>query len=288
MSGGASIAVSPGAQDIFLLPSTTYEGEFSILNPFTDDGSIRYTVKVAPFTVEDEHFTLDFEDKTDASQIVDWITLETSEGVLEGHAETVIRYKITVPEDAPAGGQYAAFLVRSEPAEASTPTQENVSIRSTSQVAMLLYSTVAGETRTSGEVLDNSVNMFYLGTPIKVSSLLKNTGNVHIPVAYTLKIFPLFSGEEVFTNEENPARSTLIPNTSLYSEKTWEETPLLGVYRVVQEISFAGETDVRETISLVCPLWFLFLILAFLGTIIYWFIDRTRKRKVKKYLEKAF
>jgi len=147
---------------------------------------------------------------------------------------------------------------------------------------MLLYSTVAGENHPSGEILENNVPAFFLDQPLKVSSLVKNTGNVHLEASYILRVFPLLSDEELYSNEDAPAHNTIIPGTSLYSEKDWGACPTLGVFRVVQELSYAGETSSKESYVVVCPTWFFFLVIFFIIVIIYAFFDHIRVRNLEK------
>lgn len=291
MAESASIAISPGAQEVSLTPGETYEGSFLVLNPFPDTSAVNFRIKAAPFTVEDEDFSLDFEDLTDLSQIVDWITLETSEGRLDERDSVDIKYTITVPTDAPAGGQYAAFLVRAVPADDATEQDSSTAIKSTSQVAMLLYSTVAGETRIEGKVVENNISPVYLDTPVKTSLLLSNTGNVHSRASTVLRIYPLFSNEEVYSTEETPETTLVLPNARAYSEKTWSETPLLGLFRVEQEVDFAGIYTVNSKTVLIAPTWFVVLAVLFLVAIFYYFIDhfylyKNRQKKPKKVLKK--
>ncbi len=276
------LAVSPGLIEVSLLtPGQVYEGEFTVLNPATEDAISRYSITVGPLTFDDEYYSPAFEDTSDFNQIVDWIEIENPSGELAPQERHIIHYKITVPEDAPAGGQYASFLVASED-PAGTQQQEGVAVAARSRIAILLYSTVDGETREEGHVIENNVPSIVFDQPIKTSSLIINSGNIHIKAKYTLRIYPLFSGEEVYTNEESPVISTVIPDTTLYNEKTWEDTPLLGLYRVVQEIDFGDRIDRKETVTLVAPLWFMILAFLFLVSIIYGIIERIGKRKEAK------
>lgn len=277
-----SVAVSPGILDAYLSPGEIFEGEFKVLNPSLSGETISYAIKPAPMTVEDELYSLDFEDITDYSQVLDWIEIEEPTGVLAPHEEKTIKFRISVPEDAPAGGQYAAFLVSANTPDGEEKNANGVAIKSKSQIAVLFYSTVAGETRIEGKVIENNIYGFYLNQPIKVSSLISNTGNVHIPATYTLRIFPLFSDEEIYTNEEFPETNTVIPGTRLYTEKTWEDTPRLGIYQVEQEIDFGDIITVEKKLTVVCPTWFLILVVAFLASVIFAGIERTMKRRKDK------
>ena len=92
-----SVAVSPGILDAYLSPGEIFEGEFKVLNPSLSGETISYVIKPAPMTVEDELYSLDFEDITDYSQVLDWIEIEESTGVLAPHEEKTIKFRISVP-----------------------------------------------------------------------------------------------------------------------------------------------------------------------------------------------
>ena len=276
-----SLAISPGMQEISLVPGETYEGSFLVSNPFLGASELNYFVRLAPLNFEDLTYDISFEEEKNYNQILNWTEIETPTGTLAPKESAEVVYRITVPENAPAGGQYLAFLVGAQTPDSAEMTGQ-VSVSSSSQIAMLLYSTVSGEDNPSGEVVENTIPLILLDQPLKTSSTIKNTGNVHLDASYVLKVFPLFSNEELYSTEESPAHNTVIPGTSLYSEKTWDDTPLLGIYRVVQEITLLGDTSTQESYTLVCPTWFFFLALFFVAALFYSLIDRSRNRKLKK------
>lgn len=279
MTNNLPVAISPGSQEIMLVPGESYDGEFSIINTFSGMDSVHYSVNIAPMTVEDENFSLDFKDVTDFSQIIDWIEVENPEGDLNVGENIKIKYHISVPENPPAGGQYAAFLVStSKPGSTlesdSAEGIEGVTLHTRSQIAMLLYAIVSGETVVEGTVIENNIPQFFIDCPVKVSSLLSNTGNVHSNATYKMRIYSLFSQEEIYTNEESPITNLIIPGSKFYSEKTWDETPRLGVFRVEQEIDFAGNINLESRVVLVSPLWFVVLCLVFFVALVFSIFER--------------
>ncbi|MBQ6605609.1 hypothetical protein IJH66_01350 [Candidatus Saccharibacteria bacterium] len=276
-----SIGVSKGIEKIELSPGEVYSGEFDILN-LSKTKSVSFAVKISPYSVDDETYDANFYDRDDYNQIVDWTTVDTPSGELMENERKTISYQIVVPETAPAGGQYLSFLVEVKNDESKEKT---LSLSTKSRVASILYASVAGETVEEVEILENNISIFNLDRPVEVSSLVENKGNIHTPAEYILRVYPLFSNQEIYSNEETPVENTLLPETVLFSKKTWDETPRLGVFRVVQEISAADSYSSRERIVVACPGWFLFLCLLFVFSLIFWFIMRVRERKniIKNY-----
>lgn len=270
------LQVSPTKQKISLTPGSSYVGTFTVHN--AGAGVFDYSVYATPYSITNEEYSPDYTAITNYTQIADWITFDpkTEKGTLQPGETVDVVYTVNVPKDAPAGGQYAALM-----AQTDSGNDENATINVVHRVGMILYAAVPGETRSSGEIVKNSVNTFYFNPPLTVSSLVKNTGNVEQTATYTVKIYPLFSNEAVYNNEEQPDSKDIMPETSRFNAITWEGAPSIGIFRVTQIIDFAGQEGNKEVTKLVliCPLWLLFVVFALLFFIIFWLISRSRDRK---------
>ena len=110
---------------------------------------------------------------------------------------------------------------------------------------------------------------------------MKNDGNVHTDAEYTLQVWPLFSDEEIYTNEEEPETSMVMPGTERYHAKT-VTTPSFGIFRVTQTVKIFGETSVVEKTVIICPLWLLFLILFVIIGLIIWIFAKVKKNNKRK------
>ena len=269
-AGEIGFSVSPMKQNIVLNPGDSYRGTFTVSNPATSENDFSYLVTVTPFYVKDDaEYTAVFDEDSDRTMISKWITLVSpSEGKIAPNESNEIEFIINVPEDAPAGGQYAAITVSSnntdEAAEGSTGIREQIAIAHT------IFAEIAGETVKKGEVTEVSVPSFIFSGDLTASSKVKNTGNVHGKAVYKLQVFPLFSSEEVFTNEEKPDEQTILPDRTLYYETAFKNTPSFGIYNVVYTVEFEGtKTEVKKMV-IKCPIWMLFSILfAIIAAIIY-------------------
>ena len=226
-----------------------------------------------------EDYSPSYEGLTNYTQIAEWITFDTktATGKLQPGTSVDVAYTVNVPKDAPAGGQYAALMAQTEDGN-----DANATVAVVHRVGMILYAAVPGDTHETGEIIKNTVNTFYFNPPLTVSSLVKNTGNVEQTANYTVKIYPLFSNEAVFSTEENRAGENqldIIPDTSRFNSITWEGAPRIGIFSVEQTIEFAGQVSTNKKLVLICPLWLLFVIFAMLFFIIFWLVSRARDRK---------
>ena len=249
--------LSPMNQKISLNPGERYYGTFKVTNPSTSEGKFRYKTDISPFTVDD-NYEIRYENNGDYNQIVNWIVIENGDGVIEQNDTEIIKFYVDVPEDAPAGGQYAAIVVSSA---GETEKLEGVNIVSKYSIAHVLYAEVAGETVRGGEINSVNVPSFLFSGKISGTASIKNTGNVHSDAAYTLQVFPLFSKEEIYTNEENPTTNTIIPDATRTTVIYWDETPSIGIFHVIYKASFEGVDNTVDKVVIVCPLWLLLLII---------------------------
>ncbi len=250
-------ALSPMYQLVTLIPGETYTGSFTVINPADNPYNFYYTVDIKPFSVGDNN-DLAFTENGNYNQIVDWIDLSAKQGVVSTNSNQEIRFYIHVPEDAPAGGQYASITVTSAQYLVDNQT---VDLRESYAATHLIYANVAGETVRKGTIEDVNVPSFLLSGNIAGSANITNEGNVHSQSTQIMQIYPLFSGEEIFTNEEEPKSGWIMPGATNYSSVTWDNTPSVGIFHVIYNVEYEGVESTIDKYVIVCPLWLLFIIL---------------------------
>lgn len=258
ISGG--IIVSPPNQNLVLVPGETYYRTIEVASPSVSEDDVKVSAIVSRFGVKDSgvNYETDFDTVSNYNQIADWISVENPEATIAPGGRASINYSITVPQDAPAGGQYAAIKIHKETIPNAT---SGIAIADQIEISSLIYAIVLGDTDESGEILENTISGFSFEPKITANALVKNNGNVHSDANYTLQVFPLFSNEEIYTNEEEPGYATIIPNQTYLHSKTWD-SPAVGIFRVVQTVTFAGETSTTERFVVICPLWLIFILIA--------------------------
>lgn len=279
------ISVSPMIQKIVLNPGETYTGTFKVFNQAANKNDLSFEAEVIPFFA-DENYDAVYEKVGNYNQIVDWITVKNGTGTLAPNNGADITYTINVPKNAPSGGQYAAIRVTSvndKDSEGLSGTSTSVKVKY--GIAYTIFAEIAGTTVRKGEVLDANVQSLLLDGNIKGTSTIKNTGNVHGTAKYTLKVFPLFSSEEVYTNEEDPATRTILPDRTLHNEISWDETPTFGIFNVVYTVEFEGVTTEVSKMVIKCPVWLLFIIIFIIVALIVWLVIRMKSHKKAKATE---
>lgn len=282
------IGVSPMTEKILLNPGDSYTGSFVAVNPARNSSDFAYKVYVSPFFAT-EDYNITYQKNGDYNQIVDWVTVGEQSGVLSPNETTEIKFRIDVPEDAPAGGQYVAIIVGAD--DKPGDTQKNLdgetgaNLKQSISVAHTVFAEITGSTVHSGNISSISLPSFMLSGNIVGSTAIENTGNVHGDATYKLQIFPLFSNEEVYTNEENPETSIILPGRKLYHQTEWTETPSIGIFNAIYTVEFEGATEKISRLIIICPIWLMLIILFVIILFVIWIFTRTKSKKSSKKAE---
>ena len=265
--------ISPAKQSISLEPGEHYEGTFSVHNVGSEDFS--YTVYATPYSAIDENYSIDYTNQNSYTQISEWISFDITSGHLDPGEVQEIKYTVDVPMNVPGGGQYAALMVET----GDTRDQHNIGV--VNRIGMVLYSDVSGETVKKGKVLENKIPRFFLSPPITATSIVENTGNVHDDAVYILRVYPLFSNEEIYSNEEESLANSrvIMPETRRFVSQSWDGAPRLGIFRVQQEVRIFDDTSIEQKYVIICPLWFIIIIILIIIAVIYWQVSKRRSIK---------
>lgn len=278
-TGGQGIGVSPMNQKIILNPGDSYTGSFKVTNPSNNTEDFAYKILIKPFYV-DENYSVYYDEEGNYNQIVNWTTLSINSGFLNVNDVDDIYFKIDVPENAPSGGQYMAIIVQTDDSDVQNNNEGlGIQLKQNIGIAHIVYAEITGENIHQGEVQNIDVPSFLFSGNISGSSMIKNSGNVHGTAEYKLQVFPLFSDEEVYTNEEDPVSAVILPDRSRYVETSWDDTPMVGIFNVIYTVEFEGVTTQVSKMVIKCPIWLLFIIIFVVFAIIIWLVSRAKMRK---------
>ncbi len=277
------MTVSPMNQQVILTPGETYTGSVKISNPASSETPLKYSVQVGSFNLrqdedaaEEDDGVVDTTSVTTYNQMMEWITLDRTGGEVQPNETQTVTFSIKVPMDVAGGGQYASIIFQND--SPSQSGEGGVNIQSKVQIASLIYATVAGEAKEEGRVLSNEVPGFITASPLKTASTVQNDGNVHSESSYTLQVWPLFSNEELCTNEEKPAKAVVMPGSKQYHVETCDVGPV-GIYRVKQTVRIFGEVSELERTLFVFPVWLMIVVMVAIVAVVVFLVVRVRKRK---------
>ena len=278
-----SMVVSPSTNKLVLLPGETYEGYITVTGANQNTENVDYVVSVTPYGLnagengKTDYTSPNFENRTNYNSIVDWITIKNNTGTVSPNTTNKVYYTIEVPEDVAAGGQYATLMVSQD--SSKSKDGEGVRIQNVFQIASIIYAESSGETRDTGEIIENNVPAFLFdGSKFEATSYLKNTGNIHTEAEYTLQVWPLFSGEEICTNEEESTKSLVFPDTEKYHSESCSLPPF-GIFNVKHTVKIFDQVLTVERMVIVCPIWLLFIIIFVILLAIFYVVAKAKKRK---------
>lgn len=284
MDKANEFSVTPMNQMIDLVPGETYNFSITVLNPVNSVENLDYKAYAAPYSVANEGYDADVVTRTDRTQMVDWITIHEPTGTLAPNESKELEFTITVPEDAPGGGQYAAIVVG---INNENKTHDNMMVSNVLEIASVLYAKVDGEIIHKGEILENNVPGFSAIAPVTVSSLINNEGNMHEIAEITITATNAFTGEVYMSSglDNGTFAELIMPDSTKYISKEIEDLPLIGIIRVKQDIYYNYAMSTVEKNVIVCPIWFLVLVILTIAAIVAGVVRAIRKHKKKK--EKA-
>lgn len=267
--------VSPMNQFISLTPGETYSGVITVANPSGASSDITYSARVTPYNVIGQEYQADLATISNYSQIVNWVDLPAPTGTISPNNTAEIPFTITIPADAPAGGQYASIIISQLPAVSSDTT-----ISSSVGIASIIYADIGGTTVHEGEVLDTTLPGFSFTTPVSISTLVTNTGNVHETAYITLSIINNITGERIFPakDQSDTFSEVIMPESTRLVVRQLDNLPALGAVSVTQTISYNGTESTFSGTLVLCPVWFLALIVLTITSIIFALVFRARSR----------
>lgn len=279
-----TFVVSPMSQNITLDPGEVYHGSITVANPAAATKDFSYKVSVSPYSVSGTDYKPDFQTQSDWSRIVDWFKFESTSGTLKPNETKRVNFTITVPLDAPAGGQYAMIGVSSDN---KLETSDSARVQNVFEMASLVFANVSGDVVRSGEILKNYVPGFVATGEPTLEVSFSNTGNIHEVATTKLTVKNVFTGETLLPKDDNEAtyETTVMPDSTRTFFRAIDEVAALGVYEVKQDINYLGEDSSTSTIMIVCPIWFVALIIFTISSIIAMVVYSRVLRK-KKFLKK--
>ena len=275
------IQVSPVSARVILKPGSELDYSIVVSNVGTD--AFNFTVYAAPYTIIDEDYNVSFASETNRSQIAHWIKfinddgslVDTYRGSVAPGAKKSVGYRVTVPNDIPAGGQYATIFAQTEPSE----TEANTSgLKTVSRIGMVVYGRTEGETEESAEITEYHLPGFLTGGPVKASSVVKNTGNTDIEARYYYTINSILGGE-IYKDE---IAYNILPDTSRRQEFAWENTQPMGIFKATYRVEVLGEVHEETRLLVILPIYMIVIAIILLTVLTIWIIMLVRKRKERK------
>jgi hypothetical protein len=291
VSGGNPVGISISPTDIRLSldPGTVKDGQITVRSTGTETQEVFATI--APFSVSGAEYTQNFSNKTARNEIVNWTSIniegcdinsiDEEKGriyfTMRPKEECKLSYRVSVPDNAPGGAQYAAlFIQQSDTAENK---QSGIGINTIGRIGIVMFGTISGETHESGELVSQKIPFWVFSGPIETLATVRNSGNIDFDTTYEIEVFNLF-GSQVYKSD--PKSSIVMADTTRGIPVKWEESSI-GIYNVKQTVSFlGGDPYIKEGLVICIPLWLLLVILAAIAIFVVAFIYGRKKANAGK------
>ena len=262
-----SFTILPMSQRFSLDPGKTYKGKITIVNPADATSDFEYIASVSPYSVVGEDYTADLVTQSNHSEISKWIKISEPVGKVAPNESKDVEFTIKVPVDAAAGGQYATINVSSNAANSS---DNGVSVQNIFEMASVIYANVSGEIVHDGEIIENNIPGFSAVTPVTLSALISNNGNVHEDATFVIAVSDVFSGHVILPTEEDAGQynEIIMPDSTKKIERNISNLPAIGLVKVSQTIYYNGDVSIVEKNIFICPIWFMALALLTFAAVI--------------------
>lgn len=275
------LTVSPATASVSLKPGASVDYTLVVTNDKPEALSI--SAYAAPYSIQNEDYDVDFEKETNRTQISRWIEFVNEDGsvtknykaVVPGNSKSYVNYRVTIPEDIPAGGQYAAIFVQT--GDDAKPL-ESSGLQAVSRVGVIIYGRSSGETDERADVTDINVPTFMVSGPVTASALITNTGNTDIEVEHSFTVTSIVGAELYHSEGKDP----ILPDAARRVKSEWENTQPMGVFRVYYHISTLGNDYEVSKLVIILPVYMVVIAIFVLTLLIIWIIILIRKRRERK------
>lgn len=291
---GTNISLTPVSKILQISSNSVYEDDFTV----TNDGDTMMEIEVyaAPYSYvyssDDDSYKLGFNNDNNFTQISRWITFKNNEGAYEKKTNYSIKprdslsvhYKISTPDNIPAGGQYAVIF-----AHTLTGTISANGIKTEASPGIVVYGrSTEGEALVKADVSDMKIvhgrkenNTEKASNNIFASAKVKNSGNIDFNATGSMKVEPIIG----FSSYETPATGSIIsviPESELTVSDEWKDTPGFGLYKVTWTVTIGEDINTIEQIVFINPFLFIIIAIIVLTFIIVCVIIVVKKRKARR------
>ena len=151
-------------------------------------------------------------------------------------------------------------------------------------MASIVYANINGENVHEGQILENNIPAFSADSVVTVGAKFDNHGNMYEKAMITIAAKNVINGEEYLPNEDSSGNyeEIIIPDTDRYVTREVNGLPVMGIVHIEQKVVYNGETSYEAKDVLICPIWFIALVIIAIGMIIGTIVVAVKKHKKKK------
>lgn len=268
-----NVTMSPASTLISLKPGQTVEKSLQILNSGGDSYSV--TTEPFPYSVKGLEYNPQFVQLPGTTETTSWIKILTPPATIAPQKSTTINYSVTIPQGTAPGGYYAVLFAETRPVDQAAGT----GVVPRNRVGNILYITVEGPVKLSGDVKAEPVGGFHYQANIPVGFKVSNTGGVHFQATTNVSIKSI-TGKELY--KANLERYVL-PQTEREISVNWAPPAPIGIYTVSRSAVVAGTNRSLpdERIIYIQPWVIVFGVVLIVAIILFFTTKASGRRKTK-------
>lgn len=254
-----SITMTPSSTELHAAPGATTKSNFTVVN----QGSTSYPValSVMPYHVLGDSYDPQFKTLAGTTDPSSWIHFDdsTTQTLLAGTTQT-LSYNLTVPSGTAPGGYYAVIFAETNPSNVSG------GVTAHNRVGNILYITVDGAVTQKGTLTAplSDISSIIWGDSTHLGMLVNDTGGLHFLTTANINVSSVF-GKTQFAAQ---LQRYVLPQTERLITTTWNNLPLIGIYKITRNATVAGTIQNLPVkyIVIIRP-WVLAVILLIITTI---------------------
>jgi len=190
-----SLSVSPTLFEMTASPGQEWESVIRVINSNPYD--IKVFADAVNFAPQGEsgqsRFLPIIAGEAAGQTLAEWIKVQEGDLIIPAEQTLEVPFTITVPEDAPPGGHFAAVLIGTK---SLTNTPEALQLETSQVVTSLVFLRVTGDVVESGSIREFRSTKRIAETPKMDFELrFENKGNVHVLPQGEIKIFNMWGQE---------------------------------------------------------------------------------------------
>ena len=242
-----SLSVSPTIFDMSANPTQEWTSTVRVINP--NPYELKVFANVVNFRPQGEdgqgRFVPIVEEESKGKSMAEWVDVTREEIIIPAEQTKELPFTITVPEDAPPGGHFAAMLIGTKP-----PEERSSSQMVTSQiVTSLLFLRVTGDVNEDGDIRSFRTADRVIEKPEAIFELrFENKGNVHILPQGEIQIKNMWGQERgIIPINRNTLFGNVLPDSVRQYRFSWTgEWSIADMGRYTAIASLAYGEDVRK------------------------------------------
>lgn len=239
-----SITMSPTSSKYTIDAGKAAEDKLTIVN----DGNTDYDflVYARPYSIQDNNYQNPNFTATPANaDLYAWVQFPQTKFHAKAGQTIEVKYSIHVPAGAAPGGHYGVLFAETQPDD----TQTGNSVVRKKRVGSIIYATVNGKFRNTGEVAGSSIPFWQVQPPLHTTVAAKNTGNADFADETRLTV------KDVFGNVKYDISKTyqVLPDTTRTINLDWDQASWFGFYKVETQQKFLDQTVKNEGYVLLMP-----------------------------------